>query len=79
MACRGNIFLLNASAELAKGDPKNYIPAEAVRRIAETFGTWSEIEKYSRIVTCEEIAKNDYNIVSGLTLTILTAAGLSDA
>ncbi|MDD4016776.1 MAG: class I SAM-dependent DNA methyltransferase [Kiritimatiellae bacterium] len=59
---RGNIFLLNASAEFAKGDPKNYIPAEAVRRIAETFGTWHEVEKYSRIVTREEIAKNDYNI-----------------
>jgi len=59
---RGNIFLLNASAEFAKGDPKNFIPAEAVRRIAETFGTWREVEKYSRVVTREEIAKNDYNI-----------------
>ena len=33
-----------------------------MRRIAETFGTWREIEKYSRVVTREEIAKNDYNI-----------------
>jgi len=59
---RGNIFLLNASTEFAKGDPKNFIPAEAVRRIAETFSAWREVEKYSRIVTREEIAKNDYNI-----------------
>jgi phage regulator Rha-like protein len=62
MACRGNIFLLNASAEFAKGAPKHFIPAEAVRRIAETFSAWREVEKYSRVVSREEIAKNDYNI-----------------
>ena len=59
---QGNVFLLNASRELVKGDPKNYIPIEAVHRIAETFTAWKEVEKYSRIVSREEIAKNDYNI-----------------
>jgi type I restriction enzyme M protein len=56
------IFLLNASREFTKGDPKNYIPEDAIRRIADTFGTWKEVEKYSRIVRREEIAKNDFNI-----------------
>ena len=56
------LFLLNASREFAKGDPKNYIPDDAIIRIAETFSTWKEVEKYSRIVSREEIAKNDYNI-----------------
>jgi type I restriction enzyme M protein len=59
---QGRFFLLNASREFVKGDPKNYIPIEAVHRIAETFTAWKEVEKYSRIVTCAEIAKNDYNI-----------------
>jgi hypothetical protein len=35
---------------------------EAIERIAETFTAWREVEKYSRIVTRDEIAKNDYNI-----------------
>ncbi len=56
------VFLLNASREFAKGDPKNYIPDDAIRRIADTFIAWKEVEKYSRIVTREEIAKNDFNI-----------------
>ena len=56
------LFLLNASREFAKGDPKNYIPEDAIMRIAETFTAWREVEKYSRIVTREEIAKNDFNI-----------------
>jgi type I restriction enzyme M protein len=61
---RGKLFLLNASREFVKGDPKNYIPDDAIIRIAETFTSWKEVEKYSRIVTDEEIAKrgNDYNI-----------------
>jgi type I restriction enzyme M protein len=59
---KGKIFLLNASREFAKGDPKNYIPDEAILRIADTFTAWREMEKYSRIVSREEIAKNDFNI-----------------
>ena len=59
---KNKLFLLNASREFVKGDPKNYIPEEAVDRIADTFKAWREEEKYSRIVTRQEIAKNDFNI-----------------
>jgi type I restriction enzyme M protein len=61
-AQKGKIFLLNASRDFAKGDPKNYIPDDAILRIADTFTSWRVVEKYSRIVSREEIAKNDYNI-----------------
>ena len=44
---RGKLFLLNASREFVKGDPKNYIPDDAIMRIAETFNAWKEVEKYS--------------------------------
>jgi type I restriction enzyme M protein len=56
------LFLLNAATEFAKGDPKNYIPEDAIMRIADTFKAWREVENYSRIVTREELAKNDFNI-----------------
>ena len=59
---KGKLFLLNAATEFAKGDPKNYLPADAITRIADTFKAWREGEKYSRIVSREEIAKNDFNI-----------------
>jgi type I restriction enzyme M protein len=61
---KGKLFLLNASREFIKGNPKNYIPEDAISRIANTFIAWKEVEKYSRIVSREEIAKagNDYNI-----------------
>jgi type I restriction enzyme M protein len=59
---KNKIFLLNAATEFAKGDPKNYIPDDAIARIADTFKSWREVEKYSRIVSHDEIAKNDFNI-----------------
>jgi len=59
---QGKLFLFNASREFTKGDPKNYVSDEAITRIADTFSAWKEVEKYSRIVTREEIAKNDFNI-----------------
>ena len=59
---KGKLFLFNAATEFAKGDPKNYLPEEAITRIADTFKAWREVEKYSRIVNREEIAKNDFNI-----------------
>src|SRR5439155_26271687 len=59
---RGKLLLLNASREFVKGDPKNYISEDAILRIAHTFSNWKELEKYSRIVSQEEIAKSDFNI-----------------
>ena len=56
------MFLLNASREFVKGDPKNYIPEEALIRIAETFTAWKEIDNYSGIIANEEIAKKDFDI-----------------
>lgn len=55
-------FLINASQEYAKGDPKNYIPEDAIVNIADTFKEWREEDKFSRIVEKAEIVKNDYNI-----------------
>lgn len=62
IARRNKVLLINASREFAKGDPKNYIPEDAVLRIAKTFIAWDEVEKFSQIVSKDEIAKHGYNI-----------------
>jgi type I restriction enzyme M protein len=59
---RGKLFLLNATNEFTKGDPKNYLAADAITRVADTFNAWKEVGKYSRIVSRDEIAKNDFTI-----------------
>ena len=59
---KGKLFLINATRDFSKGDPKNYLPDDSIRRIVETFLNWKEQDKFSRIVGKDEIAKNDFNI-----------------
>ena len=61
-ARKGKLLLLNAGREFEKGDPKNYITDAGITRVAETFKAWREVDKFSRIVSRDEIVKNDYNI-----------------
>ncbi len=58
----GKMLLLNASREFAKGDPKNYLSEDGIARIVKTFLEWKNVEKFSRVVPNDEIAKNDFNI-----------------
>ena len=62
MERKNRLFLINASGDFTKGDPKNHLADDAITRIADTFNAWREEEKYSRVVTREEIVKNDFNI-----------------
>jgi type I restriction enzyme M protein len=59
---QGKLFLVNASQVVAKGDPKNFIPAAGIERIAKAFSTWKEEEKFAKAVTRQQVAKEDYNI-----------------
>jgi type I restriction enzyme M protein len=59
---KGEIFLINASSEFEKGDPKNFITEKQQKKIADTYVRRKEIEKFSRTINLVEIAKNDYNI-----------------
>src|SRR5205823_8261457 len=44
---RGKLFLLNATNEFVKGDPKNCLSDDAVLRIDETYTARMEVEYYS--------------------------------
>jgi type I restriction enzyme M protein len=59
---RHKLLLVNASQVVEKGDPKNFIPPAGIERIAIAFNGWQEQEKFARIVTREQVAKEDYNI-----------------
>jgi type I restriction enzyme M protein len=59
---KGKLFLVNASQEFEKGDPKNFIPEASMKRIATALLSWKEVKKFAKIVTREQVAKEDYNI-----------------
>jgi len=59
---KGEILLINASKEFAKGKPKNYLTDGHIKRIEEVYKNWQEVDEFSKIITIEEAAKKDYNL-----------------
>jgi len=59
---RGEILLINASQQFAKGRPKNYLTEEHITRIATLYHEWRAEEGMSTIITTDEAARNDYNL-----------------
>lgn len=59
---RGKIILVNASREFEKGRPKNFIPDKAITKIASAFHAGKDIDRFVKVITLEEVMKNDYNL-----------------
>ncbi len=62
LARKGKIVLVNASLEFKKGSPKNYIPEESIKKIAQAFIKGQDIDKFVKVISDKEAAKNDYNL-----------------
>lgn len=59
---RGKILLINASKEFQPGKKQNSLDKEHIRKIAETYNQFKEVEGFSRIITLEEAKEADYNL-----------------
>jgi len=59
---RKGIFMIDASAGFMKDGPKNRLRAQDIHKIVDVFTRQAEIPKYSRLVSFEEIEKNEFNL-----------------
>jgi type I restriction enzyme M protein len=58
----GQVILINASAEFAKGRPKNYLTEDGISRIVAAFSGGGDVDLLAKVVDRDEIADNDYNL-----------------
>ena len=61
-ARKDKIVLLNASRRVRKGRPKNFIPEEDIRVIAEAFAEGEPVEGEVAVITREQAEVADYNL-----------------
>ena len=61
-ARKDRIVLLNASRRVRKGRPKNFIPDEDIRPLAEAFVKGEPMEGELAVITREEAVQADYNL-----------------
>ncbi len=59
---RKGIFMIDASKSFVKDGNKNRLRDQDIHKIVDVFNNQIETEKYSRMVSLDEIAKNDYNL-----------------
>jgi type I restriction enzyme M protein len=59
---KGKIVLLNASKHFKKGRPKNYLPEEDIRTLAEIFNRGEPVEGEVAIITRDQAEVADYNL-----------------
>src|SRR6266478_1187094 len=56
------IFMIDASSGFMKDGPKNRLRAQDIHKIVDVFNKHLEVPKYARMVSFEEIEKNDFNL-----------------
>ncbi len=59
---RTDVLIIDASKGFAKQGKNNVLRASDIRRIADTVAARAPVEKFARVVTQEEIRKNEYNL-----------------
>ncbi|MBK9579106.1 MAG: type I restriction-modification system subunit M [Fibrobacteres bacterium] len=61
-ASRKGIFLVDASKGFMKDGPKNRLRDQDIHKMVDTFTKLQDVPKYARMVSLEEIEKNDFNL-----------------
>jgi type I restriction enzyme M protein len=59
---RKGIFMVDASGGFMKDGPKNRLRDMDIHKIVDVFTNRIEVPKYARMVSVEEIEKNDFNL-----------------
>ena len=59
---KGSVLFINADSEYGEGRAQNFLRPEDLEKIIHVYHHHREIPRYSRLVTLDELAANDYNL-----------------
>ena len=59
---KGKVLFVNGAEEMVEGKNQNSLSEENVRRLTEGFHVYEDEDRFSRVVSLEEIEKNDFNL-----------------
>ena len=59
---RGQVLFINAKNEVTRKNAQSYLEESHIKKIASTYENYESIEEFSKVVTLDEIAKNDYKL-----------------
>jgi type I restriction enzyme M protein len=56
------VLFINAEREITTGRSRNYLDPRHVEKIVTTFRSWRNIPHFSKVVSIDEIAQNEFNL-----------------
>ncbi|MAL95631.1 MAG: type I restriction-modification system subunit M [Haliea sp.] len=59
---KGKVLFINGELDFEEGKNQNKLRQQDIEKIVQTFDDYTEVKRYSRVVSLEEIAENDYNL-----------------
>ena len=59
---KGKVLFINGELEYEEGKNQNVLRPQDIAKIVQTFDDFTEIKRYSKVVTLAQIAENDYNL-----------------
>ncbi len=59
---KGKVLFVNGAEEMVEGKNQNTLSEENVIRLSEGFHAYENEDRFSRVVSLEEIEKNDFNL-----------------
>jgi type I restriction enzyme M protein len=59
---KGKVLFINADREFREGRAQNYLMPEHIEKIVTTYKAFEDVTKYSKVVSMEELAENDFNL-----------------
>lgn len=59
---KGKVLFINSELEFEEGKNQNKLRPQDIEKIVKTFTKYTEIKRYSKVVTLAEIAETDYNL-----------------
>ena len=62
IARRGKILIINAVREVARRNAQSYLDDEHLRKIAEAYAGYADIEGFARVITIAEAEKNNFSL-----------------
>lgn len=63
---KGKILLINAIDEATKKNTESYLEEKHITKISEAYNKYNDIPEFSKVVTLNEIAKNNYSLAISL-------------
>jgi len=59
---KGKILLINASKDYQEGKKQNTLSKENIQKIVNAYREFKDLEKFSKVITIEEVREADYNL-----------------